>query len=149
MHFELVDADPPKDEWAGKILSSDAERNKHLVVQFFELAYHGRAPGAAIDRFTSPSYVQHGPEGVRSHEGFIAAAKAFTDQHPAIKLEIRRVIAEGPYVVLQVIVIARSPTSTHDLTLVDIFRVEKGRIVEQWDVPQGMPAYAAAPKGMA
>lgn len=137
MYFELVDADPPKGGLASDIPANDLERNKRLVVQFFDLAFNGRAPAAAIDRFTAPSYVQHGPEGVRSHDGFIASAKAFADLHPTIKLEIRRVIAEGDYVVLHVM--ARSAGNGRELTLVDIFRIDRGRIVEQWDVGQPVP----------
>ena len=57
------------------------------------------------------------------------------------KNTIKRVVAEGDLVVLHV----HSTQNAQDggEAVVDIFRVEQGKIVEHWDVIQTIPAESA------
>ncbi len=81
-----------------------------------------------------------GPEGLKAFLGFLK------EKFPASKSEIKRVFAEGDYVILHVHAV-REP-GTRGSAIVDIFKLEQGKIVEHWDVVQPIPEKAANPNGM-
>jgi predicted SnoaL-like aldol condensation-catalyzing enzyme len=56
------------------------------------------------------------------------------------------VFADGDYVILHVHAV-RVP-GTRGNAIVDIFKLENGKIVEHWDVIQEIPGEAANPNGM-
>jgi predicted SnoaL-like aldol condensation-catalyzing enzyme len=60
---------------------------------------------------------------------------------PALRVEIKRVIAEGNLVATHNLV-ARSPED-RGMAGFDVFRLENGKIVEHWDARQPVPETAA------
>ena len=81
---------------------------------------------------------------------FYEKAKTFLqflkEKFPASRSEIKRVFAEGDYVILHVHAV-REP-ETRGNAIVDIFKLENGKIVEHWDVVQPIPEKAANANGM-
>ena len=65
---------------------------------------------------------------------------------PASRSEVKRVFAEGDYVILHVHAV-REP-GTRGSAIVDIFKLEGGKIVEHWDVVQPVPDQALNANGM-
>jgi predicted SnoaL-like aldol condensation-catalyzing enzyme len=65
---------------------------------------------------------------------------------PKQKVDFKRVIAEGDLVMLQVV----QPKSGDmpETVIVDIFRVENGKIAEHWDLMQAVPANAVNKRTM-
>jgi predicted SnoaL-like aldol condensation-catalyzing enzyme len=59
---------------------------------------------------------------------------------------IKRVLVDGDMVILHVHAI-REP-GERGVAIVDIFRLENGKIVEHWDVVQPIPEKAANSNGM-
>ena len=121
------------------------EANKKVVVEFYDLALNKKDFEAASKHF-GPRYIQHNPgapDGVEGFRQFIAMRKEKT---PNARSEIKRVIAEGDLVVLHVHSI-REP-GQRGVAIVDIFRLENGKIVEHWDVVQPIPEKAANINGM-
>jgi predicted SnoaL-like aldol condensation-catalyzing enzyme len=121
------------------------EANKKLVLDFYEQAI-GRKDFEAARKFMGATYKQHapyaadGPEGLR---GFIEWFKANCPNHT---YEIRRVLAEGDFVMLHVH--GMGGLSPHGEAVVDIFRVEDGKVVEHWDIIQAIPENADNPNSM-
>ena len=68
------------------------------------------------------------------------------EKFPASRSEIKRVIADGDYVILHVNAV-REPGPRGN-AIVDIFKLENGKIVEHWDVAQDIPEKAANANGM-
>ena len=66
----------------------------------------------------------------------------FPDSHS----EIKRSFADGDYVILHVHAV-REP-GTRGRAIVDIFRLEEGKIVEHWDVAQDIPEKMPHSNGM-
>jgi predicted SnoaL-like aldol condensation-catalyzing enzyme len=80
--------------------------------------------------------IEDGMEGVKK---FVARIMA---NHPDARGEIKRVFADCDHVILH--------SHWHDLsdnprgeTVVDIFRLEHGKVVEHWDVIQPIPETSA------
>jgi predicted SnoaL-like aldol condensation-catalyzing enzyme len=125
---------------------SGLERNKETVVAFYTLAFNEKQPALAVEKYVGPVYIQHNPLFEDGPEAFIEAVTAFTTQFPDVHVDIRTVIAEGDRVVTHSLI----TTGPDDLGTVaaDIFRLEKGRIVEHWDVVQPFPEESANPHPM-
>ena len=124
---------------------ADPTANKKTVVDFYEKAINQKDFDAA-SRYLGSRYIQHNPvapDGAEGLKGFIGFLKS---KFPDSKSEIKRVFAEGDYVILHVHAV-REP-GTRGRAIVDIFRLEDGKIVEHWDVVQDIPEKAANSNGM-
>jgi predicted SnoaL-like aldol condensation-catalyzing enzyme len=98
---------------------------REIVLKFYEAALNEKNPDKARP---------HVPDGI---EAFLKFIKYRRDKYPNARNEVKRVIAEGDLVALHVhsVVIPGSPGRQ----IVDIFRVENGKVVEHWDVIQEIP----------
>ena len=114
---------------------------KQIVTAFFDLAFVQRQPVEAARKYISADqYIQHNPDGTDGRAAFIAGFAAYVEK-TNFRCEIKRVIAEGDLVVVHNHC-KENPADAHDRgsAVVDIFRVDKGLIVEHWDVEQAVPA---------
>jgi len=125
---------------AGPALAADPETNKKVVIDFYEKGLNQKDYEAAARHF-GPHYIQHNPTAPDGPEGFKRLVTLLKEKFPNSHSEIKRVIAEGDYVVLHVHSV-REP-GQRGRAIVDIFRLENGKIVEHWDVIQDVPETAA------
>jgi predicted SnoaL-like aldol condensation-catalyzing enzyme len=124
---------------------ADPEANKKAVLEFYDKALNQKDFEAA-SKYFGPNYIQHNPgapDGIEGFKAFIAMRKEKT---PNAKSEIKRAFAEGDYVILHVHSV-REP-GERGVAIVDIFRLENGKIVEHWDVVQPIPEKTANSNGM-
>jgi predicted SnoaL-like aldol condensation-catalyzing enzyme len=121
-------------------VAADLEANKKTVVDFYEKGLNQKDFDAA-SKYIGPRYVQHNPTGGDGPQGFKNFVTFLKEKFPASHSEIKRVIAEGDLVVLHVHSV-RSP-GERGRAIVDIFKVENGKIVEHWDVIQDVPEKSA------
>jgi predicted SnoaL-like aldol condensation-catalyzing enzyme len=121
------------------------QANKKAVMAFYDAALN-KLDYAAASTYLGPVYKQHNPTAADGPEGlkaFIAFLKA---QFPATHSEIVQAFADGDYVILHVHAV-RTP-GTAGNAIVDIFRLDKGKVVEHWDAVQPIPDKAANANGM-
>src|SRR6266850_4661337 len=134
--------------WAAPIpAAADAtlEANKKAVVEFYDAAIN-RKDFEAAAKFFGPRYVQHNPTAPDGIEGFKAFLGFLREKFPQSRSEIKRVWAEGDYVILHVHAV-RTP-GARGSAIVDVFKLENGKIVEHWDVIQEIPEKAANSNGV-
>ena len=116
--------------------SAGVEANKRVVLDFYEKVINQKDVDAALADI-GPRYIQHNPflgdgiEGLRDAIGYMKVS------FPRSHSDIRAVFADGDFVILHVHAV-REP-GTRGSAVVDIFRLENGRIVEHWDVAQPIP----------
>jgi predicted SnoaL-like aldol condensation-catalyzing enzyme len=133
---------------AGRVTAAEdarLEANKKNVVEFYEKAINQKDFDAAAKYF-GPRYIQHNPSAPDGIEGFKTFLAFLREKFPNSRSEIKRVLADGDYVILHVHAV-REP-GTRGAAIVDIFRLENGKIVEHWDVRQEIPEKAANTNGM-
>jgi predicted SnoaL-like aldol condensation-catalyzing enzyme len=119
-----------------------SETNKDIVVAFYKRALFEGQVEDAFRLYAIPAYRQHNPliedgmEGVKKFVAWIIA------NHPNARGEIKRIFADGDHVILH--------SHWHGLSdnpggeaVVDIFRLEGGKVVEHWDVIQPIPETSA------
>lgn len=143
--FGLALAAAPAAAVSAQAAETGAEANKKVVLDFYEKALNQMDFDAAAKHF-GPRYIQHNPvapDGIDGFKAFIAMRK---ERSPRAHNEIKRVIADGDLVALHVH--AKREPADRGLAIVDIFRLEAGKIVEHWDVIQPIPETAAHNNGM-
>jgi predicted SnoaL-like aldol condensation-catalyzing enzyme len=113
------------------------EANKRIVREWHELAIDQCKPEEAVAKYLGAHYRQHNPGAADGPESFIATVKRFAQNFPDLRMEPKRIIAEGDLVVLHSHLILRP--GDRGSAVVDIFRLENGKIVEHWDVVQEVP----------
>lgn len=116
------------------------EANKKVVVDFFELAINQKKPLEATKKYIGDKYIQHNPHAANGAAAFVSYFEAKFKKKPNYKIIIKRVIAEGDFVVVH----SNGKDNDKDsgLAIVDIMRLEKGKIVEHFDVVQMVPTFS-------
>jgi predicted SnoaL-like aldol condensation-catalyzing enzyme len=116
------------------VTSTTAARD--IVLKFYEAALNEKNSEMAR-AFLGDKYIQHNPNVPDGIEAFVRFVRFRREKFPNARNEVKRVIAESDLVALHVhsVVIPNSPGRM----IVDIFRVEDGKVVEHWDVIQEIP----------
>jgi predicted SnoaL-like aldol condensation-catalyzing enzyme len=117
------------------------EANKTIVREFYEMAFRDRQPTKAAQTYIGDKYIQHNPRVPNGAAPFYGFFENYLKQNPQSSSTIKRIVAENDLVVLHV----HAKTSPEDRgrAIIDIFRVENGKIVEHWDVIQEVPERTA------
>ena len=130
---------------SGETDSADnLEHNKHIVRSFLENVFVlGRVEN--VDDYLGPYYIQHNP---RVPDGKEIIVEALSKRGPLKDeaLQIKRIVAEGDLVFVHSH--ATFFAKPRGAAVVDIFRIEDGKIVEHWDVIQPVPENSANDNGM-
>jgi len=130
---------------AGAHEDAREEANRKAVVEFYQKAINDKDFEAA-SKYLGPRYIQHnqaardGPEGLHGFINFLR------EKFPNARSEIKRSFVDGDFVILHVHAV-RDP-ATRGQAIVDIFRLEQGKIVEHWDVHEDISAQPANGNGM-
>ena len=103
------------------------ERNKQVVARFFEATGGGQLH--LLDDLVAEDYIQHNPNDPQGLAGVRSFFESIT--LPDFGPEEVRFIAEGDFVVRQSI--------NRFGMLVDIFRVQDGKLQEHWDAHHASP----------
>lgn len=115
--------------------------NKRIVREFYELAFNQRNPAGAAAKYLGSAYKQHDPVVGDGRDAFVQGIGGFLNEVPEFRVEFKRFIAEGDLVTVHSQFLL-APGS-RGKAVVDIFRVENGKIVEHWDVVQDVPEKSA------
>ena len=132
---------------AARTVGEDArgELNKQVVLAFYEAGLN-RKDVAAASRYVGQRYVQHNPTASDGRDGFADFVRYLRATYPDAHSSVRRTFVEGDFVILHVL--ERLRPGDRGNAIVDIFRLERGRIVEHWDVKQPIPENPANSNGM-
>lgn len=118
-----------------------AAQNKKIVTDFYEGVFLKHQVQKYSDRYIGNQYIQHNPHVPDGKAPFVNYFTGYFKENPQAKNVIKRAIAEDDLVVLHV----HSSQNAQDRgeAIVDIFRVQNGKIVEHWGVQQAIPEQSA------
>ena len=126
-----------------------SETNKDIAVAFYKAVFEGPVEDAFRLHAVPTGYRQHNPLVEDGMEGLRKFVTWMTSNHPDARYEIKRVFADGDYVILHCHwhglsgdYLVGKPNPRGE-AVVDIFRLEGGKVLEHWDVIQPIPETSA------
>jgi predicted SnoaL-like aldol condensation-catalyzing enzyme len=120
---------------------SQAEKNKKIAVAFLTMIFNDHKVEEAFKLYAVPEYKQHNPYAASGAAAAIAFLGPYLKQNPEARTDIKRAIADGDLVAIH-----NNPKQNakdRGRAVVDIFRLENGKVVEHWDVVQDVPEKSA------
>jgi len=105
-------------------------KNKAIVIEAFDTLFNERDYTAA-ERFWSPDYIQHSAHIAPGREGLFNLIKSLP---PTLKYEPGTIVAEGDLVIVHGRFSGFGAPA--NWIAADIVRIQRGILVEHWDVIQ-------------
>ncbi|MFC4113262.1 ester cyclase [Nonomuraea zeae] len=121
------------------------DANKKAVMEFYETAFN-RKDADAVTALVGDPYIQHNPQIGDGVAGLQARLRQLASAFPDLRVQVKRMVAEGDYVSAHVHAV-RVP-GQRGVAIMDVFRLEDGKLVEHWDVMQDIPEQSQNPNGM-
>lgn len=112
--------------------------NKKLVADLYQQLF-GDKDLSAIDKYIGDVYIQHNPILPDGKEALKEGAAQWFKGAPKEKINIQHIAAEGNFVYIH----TKANRGPKGVSVIDIFRVENGKITEHWDVIQEVPEKSA------
>ncbi|WP_202905342.1 nuclear transport factor 2 family protein [Luteimonas abyssi] len=117
-------------------------RNRALVLDAMTSLFQ-RRDASAVERLYAPGYIQHNPDIPQGRDALRALV---ADLPETVHYEPGLIVAEGAFVAIHGRIRGWAETPQ---VVVDMFRVEDGRLAEHWDVLQNEVPVTAAKAGIA
>lgn len=110
------------------------ETNRAVIEDFLSLFYAHNKVREAFERHVAEDYIQHSPLADNGREAAIVAIESLWNTMPKLEINVLRVMVDGNMAMCHLF---GKDRPDHDgIVVVDIFRLENGKIVEHWDVLQ-------------
>jgi predicted SnoaL-like aldol condensation-catalyzing enzyme len=122
--------------------TTQEEKNKATVLEAFETLFNKRDYARALN-FWSPKYIQHSAHIEPGREGLFSLIRSIP---PSLKYENALVVAEGDYVLLHGRYSGIGLPS--NWIVMDIVRLEDGKLKEHWDVIQDEASKSSSKSGL-
>lgn len=112
--------------------------NKKMVADFYQ-ALFGDKNQAVIDQYIADTYIQHNPSLPDGREALKKGVAVWFKGQPKNTVDVRHLGADGNFVYIH----TKSKMGNKTYSILDIFRLENGKIAEHWDIMQEVPAKSA------
>jgi len=131
--------------------AAQAQQNTAVVLAFLDTVFNRHEVDAAFKMYVGPGYRQHNPKVADGRDAAIAGLTRLTHEvYPELRQEVKRTVAQGDLVTVHTRQTrsAAERASGRGMAIIDIFRLERGRIVEHWDVVEDVPEKSANDNSM-
>ena len=104
--------------------------NKKIVHDFYDLAFNQHRPREAARLYIGDQYIQHNPFVPDGVPPFVEYFEGYFKEYPKSHVVFSHIVAEADLVVLHLN--SKLDAQDRGRAVVDIFRVENGKIIEHW-----------------
>lgn len=118
--------------------TNEEENNKKLVADFYQELF-GDKNIEAVDKYLTEGYIQHNPGLPDGRAALKEGVTLWFKGAPQEKVDIQHLSADGDLVYIH----TKSKMGPKTVSIIDIFRVDHGKIAEHWDVIQEVPEKSA------
>lgn len=119
------------------------KRNVEVVCDFVQELMINHDKDKVLAKFANSDYTQHNrniPDGMLGIANYVTQ---FAKQFPDFTYDVKRIIADGDYVVFHSHATLKKADRGNDkkgLNIIDTWRLSNGKIVEHWDSIQAIDA---------
>jgi predicted SnoaL-like aldol condensation-catalyzing enzyme len=121
------------------------QSNRKVLLDFVDLFYRQRRVREAFERHVADAYIQHNPNILDGREAAIIKLEPLFGS-PDSSFDIQRILVDGEFGVIHLH--GRRSRGERGGSVVDLYRLDGGKIVEHWDVMQPVPESAVNPRPM-
>jgi predicted SnoaL-like aldol condensation-catalyzing enzyme len=125
-------------------VSKDPKARK--AIAFLEMVFNQKKIKEGFDTYVGDKYIQHNPIAADGKDAAVEVLGKALQALPGWTYEIKHAYVDGDYAIIHSHV--RMKPDDRGMAVVDIFRFEKGKVVEHWDVVQPIPEKSANANSM-
>lgn len=120
-------------------ISKNAKAQK--AIAFLEMVFNQKKVKEGFDTYVGDKYIQHNPIAADGKEAAVEVLGKALQALPGWTYDIKHAYVDGDYAIVHSHV--KMKPDDRGMAVVDIFRFEKGKVVEHWDVVQPIPEKSA------
>ena len=109
-------------------------KHKDAAQSFLRMAGMGQVQ-EAYDQYIAPSFIHHNQHFKGDRQSLLNAMEEASKATPNKSIEVKRVYEDGDTVITHSVVTRQGPGAP-PIAVVHIFRFERDRVVELWDLGQ-------------
>ncbi|MEJ0088096.1 MAG: nuclear transport factor 2 family protein [Pseudomonadota bacterium] len=111
------------------------------AVAFLDMVFNQKKVKEGFDTYVGDKYIQHNPIAADGKEAAVTVLSHVLQQMPGWSYEFKHTYVDGDIVIVHSLVKLKAEDRGN--AVIDIFRFEKGKVVEHWDVVQAIPEKSA------
>jgi predicted SnoaL-like aldol condensation-catalyzing enzyme len=116
------------------------DEDRAVVEALYSRVFNGKDL-SAVPELIAANYIQHTPSVETGRDDFVATCAGYFAAVPDLTVDVKRIVAADNLVVVHSH--WRDSPSERGQAVIDIYRLENGKIAEHWDVVQSIPDGAA------
>ena len=120
-------------------LSKNSKAQKAMA--FLDMVFNQKKVKEGFDTYVGDKYIQHNPIAADGKEAAVEVLGKFMQMVPTWSYTFKHAYVDGDIAIIHSLVKAKPEDRGN--AVIDIFRFEKGKVVEHWDVIQAIPEKSA------
>ena len=111
------------------------------AIAFLDMVFNQKKVKEGFDTYVGDRYIQHNPIAADGKQAAVEVLGKALQALPGWTYEFKHAYVDGDYAIIHSHV--RMKPDDRGMAVVDIFRFERGKVVEHWDVVQPIPEKSA------
>lgn len=115
--------------------------NAQKAIAFLDMVFNQKKVKEGFDKYVGDQYIQHNPIAADGKDAAVEVLSKFMQMVPTWSYTFKHAYVDGDIAIVHSLVKAKPEDRGN--AVIDIFRFEKGKVVEHWDVIQAIPEKSA------